>query len=199
MPQPAAGWSALHHGLDPARFPLLRSWLGLMWWLARPLVRLRVRPLVVTLVGVVLALDAALFAARWPGLALALVLLSTVCDGVDGAVAVLSSTATAFGSVADKVADRISDCAFAVVLWRCGAPWWLAVLAGGLSLLHEGVRARAGGARLARVTVAERPTRVICTVLACGAAAVSSAPWPVSVCAAVWTALAAIGLGQLVR
>lgn len=199
MPEPAAAWSALHHDLDPSGVPLLRHWLRLMWRLAGPLARLRVRPIVVTLAGVVLAVDAALLAARLPWVALALVLLSVVCDGLDGAVAVLSSSASAFGSAADKAADRLADCAFAVVLWRCGAPWWLAVAAGALSLVHEGVRVVLGGARLARITVAERPTRVICAVLACGCAGVSTAAWPPTVCAAAWVALALVGLGQLAR
>jgi CDP-diacylglycerol--glycerol-3-phosphate 3-phosphatidyltransferase len=196
VPEPAAGWSALHYGIDPAAVPLLRAWLRVMWWLARPLVR--VPPLVLTVAGVLLALDAVLLAARWPWVALALVLLSAVCDGLDGAVAMLSGRASRFGSVADKIADRIADCAFAAVLWRCGAPWWLALAAGAFSLAHEGIRVFAGGARPARITVAERPTRVICTVLACGSAGVSAAAWPPTVCAAVWTGLALLGLAQLV-
>ncbi|MEO8888999.1 MAG: CDP-alcohol phosphatidyltransferase family protein [Jatrophihabitantaceae bacterium] len=170
-----------------------------MWRLARPLARLHVPPSVITLVGVVLAVDAAIFAARVPWVALVLVVASVVCDGLDGAVSVLSGSASAFGSVADKVADRLSDCAFAVVLWRCGAPWWLAAAAGGLSLVHEAVRALLRGRRLARITVAERPTRAICAVLACGSAGVSSAEWPPAVCAGVWVGLAVVGLVQLAR
>ena len=197
MEQPAAGWSALHHGLDPDAVPLLRRWLSLIWWLARPLATLRVPPTVLTVIGVLFAADAVLFAARLPWIALALVLLSALCDGLDGAVAVLSRRASAFGSVADKVADRLADCAFAAVLWRCGAPWPLALAAGALSLVHEGLRVVLGGRRLARITVAERPTRVICAALACVCAAVSSATWPPTVCAAVWAGLAAIGLAQL--
>jgi phosphatidylglycerophosphate synthase len=197
MEPPAAGWSALHHGLDPDAVRLLRRWLSLIWWLARPLAKLRVPPTVLTVIGVVFAADAVLFAARLPWIALALVLLSAVCDGLDGAVAVLSRRASAFGSVADKVADRLADCAFAAVLWRCGAPWPLALAAGALSLVHEGIRVVLGGRRLARITVAERPTRVICAALACVCAAVSSATWPPTVCAAVWAGLAAIGLAQL--
>jgi phosphatidylglycerophosphate synthase len=197
MEPPAAGWSALHHGLDPAAVPLLRPWLSLIWWLARPLAKLRVPPTVLTVIGVVFAADAVQFAARLPWIALALVLLSAVCDGLDGAVAVLSRRASAFGSVADKVADRLADGAFAAVLWRCGAPWPLALAAGALSLVHEGIRVVLGGRRLARITVAERPTRVICAALACVCAAVSSATWPPTVCAAVWAGLAAIGLAQL--
>jgi CDP-diacylglycerol--glycerol-3-phosphate 3-phosphatidyltransferase len=197
MEPPAAGWSALHHGLDPAAVPLLRPWLWLIWWIARPLARLRVPPTVLTLVGVLLAADAVLFAERLPWIALVLVLLSALCDGLDGAVAVLSRRATRFGSVADKAADRVADCAFAAVLWRCGAPWPLALAAGALSLVHEGIRIVLGGRRLARITVAERPARVICAALACGCAAVSDATWPPTACAAVWAGLATLGLAQV--
>jgi phosphatidylglycerophosphate synthase len=199
MADPAAGWSALHHDIDPAAVPLLGPWLRLMWWLARPLVRLSVPPLVVTCVGVILAVDALLLGAREPWIALVLVLAAALCDGLDGAVALLANRAGALGSLADKVADRIADSCFALVLWRCGAPLWLAMVAGGLSLLHEGFRTMRGGVLLSRITVAERPTRVICAALACGCAGVSAASWPPTVCAAVWVGLAGLGLLHLVR
>lgn len=169
-----------------------------MWWLARPLVALRVPPLALTVLGALLALDALLLTGSLPAVALVVVLLATLCDGLDGAVAVLSGRATRFGSLADRVADRVADSAFALVIWRCGAPLWLAIVAGGLSVLHEAVRALLGGDRRSRLTVAERPTRVVCTTLACLCAAVSTAVWPPTVCAAVWTGLAVIGLAQLV-
>lgn len=195
----AAAWSRLHYGIDPSDVPLVRVWLRSMWRLAGPLVRLRVPPLAVTVAGLLCAVAAAGTAGRWPWPALALVLLAVVADGLDGAVALLAARASAFGAVADKVADRVSDVAFAVVLWRCGAPGWLALTAGALSLVHEGFRAWLRGPRLARITVAERPTRTICTVLACASAGVTSATWPPTACAAVWVGLALIGLAQLVQ
>jgi CDP-diacylglycerol--glycerol-3-phosphate 3-phosphatidyltransferase len=195
----AAGWSDLHHGIDPRRVPLLAPWLRTMWWLARPFAAARVPPLALTAAGAVVALDAALLARRYPLAALVCVLLAVVCDGLDGAVALAGRRVTVVGGYADRVSDRIADLAFAAVLWRCGAPWPLALAAGLLSLAHEGIRAAAGGARLGRITVAERPTRTICAVLACASSAVTDQNWPVTVCAAVWTGLAVLGLAQLVR
>jgi phosphatidylglycerophosphate synthase len=194
---PAQGWAALHHGLDPGDVRLLPGWLRLMWAVGRPLARLRVPPTALTALGVVLAVDALLFARRRPWAALALVLAAVLCDGLDGAVAVLSDRASAAGAVADKLADRICDCAFAGVLWQCGAPWWLALAAAALSLVHEGVRELLGGRRRTRITVAERPTRTVCALLACLCAGVSAASWPPTVCAAVWVAAAVVGLAQL--
>ncbi|TAM89466.1 MAG: CDP-alcohol phosphatidyltransferase family protein [Jatrophihabitans sp.] len=190
-------WSRLHGGIDPRRLPLLDLWLRGMWVLARPLAALRVAPLTLTALGAALALAALALAGVLPAAALALVLLASVCDGLDGAVAVLAGRASRLGSGADKLADRVADCAFALVIWRCGAPLWLAVAAGSLSLLHEVGRSVLAGPRRFRLTVAERPTRVVCTVLACLCAAVSAAHWPATVCAAVWTALALAGLAQL--
>lgn len=184
-------WSALHRGLRPSS--LVRRWLALMWTLARPLAAAHVPPVAITTVGVVLAVDAPLFAARLPLVALALVLAAALCDGLDGAVALLQGRATRAGAVADAIADRIADTAFALVIWQVGAPLWLAVLAAALSVGLESARRRPV------ITVAERPTRVICTALACISAAISDAIWPPTVCAAVWVAATLVAFGQLRR
>jgi CDP-diacylglycerol--glycerol-3-phosphate 3-phosphatidyltransferase len=188
-------WARLHHGIDPARVPLQLPWLRTMWWLARPLAAARVPPTAVTIAGLVLGVDAALLAVRHPWAAGVTVVLAALCDGLDGAVAVVGSRATRHGAAADAIADRIGDAAFAVVLWRCGAPWWLALACGAVALGIDGLR------RLrnmpARITVGERPTWTICAALACGSSAIASAQWPVLVCAAVWLAAGITGLAQL--
>jgi CDP-diacylglycerol--glycerol-3-phosphate 3-phosphatidyltransferase len=195
-PPAAAAWSRLHHGIDPSGL-MLRTYLAVVTPPARRLGC--VPPLVFTVVGAVLAVDAVLLAARDPWVAFGLVLASTACDALDGAVAIASGRVSRAGARADKLADRVADSAFALVLWRCGAPWGIAVAAGALSLLHEALREVRGGALRARITVAERPTRVICAALGTACAAISSATWPVTVCGAVWCALAVVGLAQLAR
>lgn len=187
-----AGWSQLHHGIEPSQVPLLRGWLRAVQLLARPL--RGVPPLAITVVGPLFAL-VAIAAAPW--LAFALVVAAVLCDALDGAVALAAGQASAFGAVADKVADRVADSAFAVVVWRCGAPLWLALSAGALSLVHEGVRETRRGAALRTITVAERPSRAICTLLACATAGLGA--WAPTTCAAVWVALALIGLVQVAR
>lgn len=184
-------WSGLHRGVRPS--PLVRRWLNLTWTAARPLAAARVPPAAITLVGVVLAVDAPLFTARLPLVSLALVLAAALCDGLDGAVALLQGRTTRAGALADAVADRIADTAFALVIWQAGAPLWLASLAAALSIGLELAR------RGALITVAERPTRVICTALACICAAISDATWPATVCAAVWVAATSVAFGQLSR
>jgi phosphatidylglycerophosphate synthase len=196
--QAAAVWSVLHHDIDPRANRLVWSWLRFCWVLARPIARLRIHPIVLTVLGADLAIDAVW---RWSGsghwIALLLVLASALCDALDGAVAVLTDRASRAGARADKVADRISDLAFAGVIWRCGAPAGLAVAAGIGMLAVEGFREFRAGLLRARITVGERPTRVICTVLACACAALSSATWPATVCAAVLIGLSLLAVVQL--
>ena len=182
-------WSALHRGLRPS--PLVRRWLTLMWTLARPLAEARVPPAAITAAGVLLAVDAPLLAARLPLVALVLVLAAALCDGLDGAVALLQARTTRAGAVADTIADRIADTAFALVIWQAGAPLWLALVAAALSVGLELARRRP------LITVAERPTRVICTALACVSAAISEAAWPPTVCAAVWVAATLVAFVQI--
>jgi CDP-diacylglycerol--glycerol-3-phosphate 3-phosphatidyltransferase len=189
----AQRWSGLHHGIDPSRVPLLAPWLRLMWRLARPLAWLP--PTALTALGVVLAADAVLLAGSLPWAAGLAVLAAVLCDGLDGAVAVIADRATRSGAIADAVADRLVDVAFAAVLWQCGVPGELAIACGALALAVDAVR------RLrhvpSRITVGERPTWAVCTVLACGSAAVTSAQWPVVVCAAVWAAAGVVALAQV--
>lgn len=182
-------WSGLHRGVRPS--PLVRRWLDLTWTLARPLAAARVPPAAITVAGVVLAVDATLLAARLPLAALALILAAVLCDGLDGAVALFRRRTTQAGAVADALADRVADTAFALTMWQVGAPLWLAVLAAALSAGLEFARRRP------LITVAERPTRVICAALACISAAVSDATWPPTVCAAVWVAATLVAFGQL--
>jgi len=195
MHDPAAGWSELHHGLDPRANRLLWSWLRTVWRLARPLAQLRVPPLAITALGAALALGAAITGSAW--LALILVAAAVLCDGLDGAVAVLRGVASPRGATADKAADRIADVSFVVVIWRCGAPGWLALVAGIAMLAVEASREIRGGRLRSTITVAERPSRAVCVALACICSTVSTATWPAAVCASVLLGLSVMALAQL--
>ncbi|WP_375493738.1 CDP-alcohol phosphatidyltransferase family protein [uncultured Jatrophihabitans sp.] len=173
----------------------MSGWLSLMWSGGRVLARHGVAPTAVTAAGVTSATLAVGVARSSPVAAGAAVLLAAVCDGLDGATAVVADRATRSGALADAVADRYCDATFAAVMWRCGVPPRLAAGCGALAWAVDGVR------RVRRIpwriTVAERPTFTICALLACAADA--AAPLPVLPCALVWAGLCGIGLGQLSR
>src|SRR5262249_1288508 len=85
-----------------------------------------------------------------------------------------------------------------------GAPGWLCGTAVGVGWLHEYLRERAAAGVLA-VTVAERPTRVLCAFFALIAATAAgwTAPgmgrWAVTLAVAGWLAVGVIALSQLGR
>lgn len=161
-------WAALHGGYDPRTGnPWLRGWLTAVHVLAGPLARRGVQPDVVTvgsawLAGVVLVL--ADLGGHWPIAAGLVLVASALLDNVDGCVAVLQDRTTRWGYVLDSVVDRVTDSAYLVAAVLVGCPGWVAVAAGFAVFLLEYLRARAGNAGgdgVGRITMAERPTRVI--------------------------------------
>jgi CDP-diacylglycerol--glycerol-3-phosphate 3-phosphatidyltransferase len=210
--QYAAQWSAGHGGFDPdTASPLVRGWVRLAYRGGTLLGRLGLRPAAVTGIGLLLCV-AVPFAVLLPGpsgliLGGFIVLLASIADALDGAVAVVTGTVSRLGFVYDSVADRLGEVAWLTAFWLAGAPGWLPVAAGAVSWLHEYVRARAAAAGMAEigvVTVGERPSRVSVASSALvvgGIAGLVHPGWDTAVVivgASVWLALAMVGAGQLV-
>jgi len=199
-------WSALHGGYDARSSFFPRVWLTFAHACARPLVRAGASPNAVTMLGLVvsaLALWPAVVGGRWLLLIPLIVAMSGLIDNLDGAVAVMTGRTTRWGYVLDSVVDRLSDTIYLVVLLVIGAPVWACVVGGGLMLLQEYTRARAaagGMSEIGVVTVWERPTRVVVTVMFVlgagiyGGAAATWAAWG----AYAWVGLGAVGCVQLI-
>ncbi|WP_211357103.1 CDP-alcohol phosphatidyltransferase family protein [Nocardioides rubriscoriae] len=204
-----AHWSRLHGGIDPSGSVWISAWVRLSHACARPLARRGVRPGAVTTASAAVVAPVPVLAGlghAWPLAALLLVAVSAVLDGVDGAVAAQTGTDTAWGRVLDPLADRAVDVVLVVTLVVLGAPLWLGAALAVLTLLLESVRATAQAAGLAgagAITVWERPSRVIVTVLALAATAsvglvpAVDAAVPAKVAVAVGLALAVVGLVHL--
>lgn len=198
-----AGWSALHGGYDAQGSALVGGWLRVLYPVARALAAAGVAPNLLTLLGPVLA-GGAVWAA-WSGApwaAVVLVALSGFLDGLDGAVAVVSARATAWGAVLDSMADRCSDLLLLLALWAAGAPAGACAAAGALLFLLEYLRARAafaGMAEIGVVTVGERPARVVITAVFLGLGAVRGADAARWAELGAWTTVVvcAVGLVQL--
>ena len=204
-----ASWSDLHGGYDPGSSRFVGPWLSLVYLCARPLAAVRVPPDLLTGLGLVLAGLVAWLARAgdvWLFGGVVLVVASGLVDSLDGAVAVLTGRATAFGAVLDSVADRCSDLLYLVALWAVGAPVAVCVLGGVLMMVLEYTRARAaagGMTEIGVVTVWERPTRVVVTAafllgagIYRGHSAGSAAAWA-TWAAWVWAGLGVVGLAQL--
>jgi CDP-diacylglycerol--glycerol-3-phosphate 3-phosphatidyltransferase len=158
-------WSALHG--DVPTTGLVGAWLRVVYTAAVPLARVRLAPWSVTATGLILALLALLPAADLPALAALLLLVSGLCDSVDGTLAVLTQRTSRVGAVLDPICDRIADLCMVGALWLAGAPPWWCLAAAALAWSHEYLRAVAGNAGMPGVgvvTPGERPTRIIITV-----------------------------------
>ena len=161
-------WSVLHGGYDPRTGnPWLRGWLTMVYTIARPLARRGVQPDVITISSIWLA--GAVFVpadagGRWAMLAGWVLVASGLFDTLDGCVAVLEKRTTRWGYVLDSAVDRVNDVIYLAAVVSVGAPLELAIACGFLFFFMEYVRARAGNAggdEVGRITIAERPSRVI--------------------------------------
>ena len=198
----AAAWSRLHGGYDLSRASSpVRVWVLMAYAMGSWLGSKRIGPSAVTTAGLIVCLGvpAAVLIDGW-GLLLAavLVLVAAVADGLDGAVAVITGRVSRLGYVYDSVADRVGELAWLVAFWLAGAPGWLVVTAGAVSWLQEYARARATAAGMSEigvVTVAERPTRVLASLL--GLLSGFFVTRLLDVAVAIWALLGLVGLGQI--
>jgi phosphatidylglycerophosphate synthase len=161
-------WSILHGGYDPRTGnPWLRGWLTMVYTIARPLARRGVQPDVLTLSSIWLAgavFVPASIGGRWAMLAGWILAASGLFDTLDGCVAVLEKRTTRWGYVLDSAVDRVNDVIYLAAVVSVGAPLELSIACGFLFFFMEYVRARAGNAggdEVGRITIAERPQRVI--------------------------------------
>ena len=161
-------WSVLHGGYNPRTGnPWLRGWLTMVYAIARPLARRGIQPDVLTISAIWLA--GAVFVpadigGRWAMLAGWTLVASGLFDTLDGCVAVLEDRTTRWGYVLDSAVDRVNDVIYLAAVISVGAPPELALACGFGFFFMEYVRARAGNAggdEVGRITIAERPNRVI--------------------------------------
>jgi phosphatidylglycerophosphate synthase len=199
-------WSRAHGGYDVRNSRPTLLWLRLAYALGAPLARRRVPPTRVTAVGLLGAVAIGAVAAlggRWALLAAVLVVVVALLDGVDGAVAELTGSATAWGSVMDQLVDRVGDLSMIAGLWALGAPGPLCAAAAVLTILDEPIRSSAGAAGMAAlgvVTIAERPSRLLIGGITLAAAGVvpTRAVLLVTLGAGLWAVLALLATTQLV-
>jgi CDP-diacylglycerol--glycerol-3-phosphate 3-phosphatidyltransferase len=161
----ASKWSLEHSGASTTG--LVGIWLKVSHRIARVVSSARISPNAVTYIGVTLAAATAFYSPRW--WIVLLFLLSLLCDGVDGSIAIVQNKVTSFGATLDSVAGRISEALWAVAFYRLGAPLTWVVLLWLVAALQEYARARLGSGgihRIGVVTPAERPVRAIIFLIA---------------------------------
>lgn len=158
-------WSLEHGGASTAG--VVGGWLRVSHRIARVLSSARVSPNSVTYFGVVLAAGTAVYSPRW--WVAILLLLSLLCDGIDGSIAIVQGRVTKLGATLDSVADRVSEALWAIAFYRLGAPLTWVVVFWLIAALQEYARARLGSEGIRQigvVTPAERPIRATALFIA---------------------------------
>jgi archaetidylinositol phosphate synthase len=150
-------WSKLHG--DAKVVGIVKAWLIISFSLVKPLSKLKFTPNKLTLLGLFFGILLYLNAqSPWAAL---LLVLSLICDGIDGSLAILTSKFSKWGALLDSTIDRITEVFWLLTLYKIGADLKLLLIIVFASV-QEYLRARAGGLGMSHVgvvTLAERPVR----------------------------------------
>jgi phosphatidylglycerophosphate synthase len=151
-------WSGLHGNAKISG--IVKAWLSISYLIVKPISKVRITPNILTILGLffglLLFLNANTF---W---ALGLLVLSLICDGIDGSLAIITKKSTKWGAILDSVVDRLTEIFWVLALYKIGADLKLLVIVLLTASLQEYVRARSAGLGVSEVgivTFAERPVR----------------------------------------
>ena len=151
-------WSKLHG--DAKVSGIVKGWLSISFSVSKALAKMRVTPNALTILGLVFGILLYMNSnAIWAPLIL---VISLICDGVDGSLAIITRQSSKWGALLDSVVDRLTEVFWVLALYSLGVDSKILITVLILASTQEYLRARAGGVGLKQVgvvTVAERPVR----------------------------------------
>jgi phosphatidylglycerophosphate synthase len=151
-------WSKLHG--DAKVSGIVKGWLSISFTVSKALAKMRVTPNALTILGLVFGILLYMNSnAIWAPLIL---VISLICDGVDGSLAIITRQSSKWGALLDSVVDRLTEVFWVLALYSLGVDSKILITVLILASTQEYLRARAGGVGLKQVgvvTVAERPVR----------------------------------------
>lgn len=151
-------WSDLHG--DAKVSGIVKGWLSISFPVSNALAKIRVTPNTLTILGLVFGILLYMNSnAIWAPLIL---VISLICDGIDGSLAITTRQSSKWGALLDSVVDRLTEVFWVLALYSLGVDSKILITVLILASTQEYLRARAGGVGLKQVgvvTVAERPVR----------------------------------------
>ena len=151
-------WSKLHG--DAQVSGVVKAWLNISYLISKPLSRIGVPPNALTISGLFFGIILYLYAQTiWAPI---LLVISLICDGIDGSLAILTGKSSKWGALLDSLADRITELFWVLALYKIGVGMNLLIAVLLIASVQEYLRARAGGLgvnEVGVVTPAERPVR----------------------------------------
>jgi len=151
-------WRRLHG--DANISGIVKGWLSISYVVVKPLSKARVTPNILTIFG--LLFGVLLYANAETFWAPALLVLSLICDSIDGSLAIVTNKSTKWGAILDSTVDRLTEIFWVLALYKIGADLKLLIIVLLSASVQEYVRARAAGLGVSEVgivTFAERPVR----------------------------------------
>lgn len=164
--------------IDKEEHSFFNSWLNFNFVLGRTLTTIGFTPNLTSLLAFILSIASGFYFIQagsmiskdlllsdlFFALAVAFLLLSGLADVLDGAVARLTQSSTPFGDLLDNVMDKYSDAIVLISIIYAGLcdPFiGLAALIGSLLVDYARARTMALGLRRTKVTIGERPFRML--------------------------------------
>ena len=151
-------WRRLHG--DANISGIVKGWLSISYVIVKPLSKARVTPNILTILG--LFFGVLLYANAETFWAPALLVLSLICDGIDGSLAIVTNKSTKWGAILDSTVDRLTEIFWVLALYKIGADLKHLIVVLLTASVQEYIRARAAGLGVSEVgivTFAERPVR----------------------------------------
>ena len=151
-------WSRLHG--DANISGIVKGWLSISYVIVKPLSKARITPNILTILG--LLFGVLLYANVQTLWAPALLILSLICDGIDGSLAIVTNKSSKWGAILDSTVDRLTEIFWVLALYKIGADLKLVIVVLLVASVQEYIRARAAGLGVSEVgivTIAERPVR----------------------------------------
>lgn len=151
-------WGRLHG--DAEISGIIKGWLNISYLIVKPLAKVRITPNVLTILG--LLFGALLYVNAETFWAPALLVLSLICDGIDGSLAIVTNKSTKWGAILDATVDRLTEIFWVLALYKVGADLNLLIIVLLAASVQEYMRARTAGLGVSEVgivTFAERPVR----------------------------------------
>ena len=151
-------WSKIHG--DAQVTGIVKGWLNISYLITKLLAKIRTSPNGLTIFGLVFGVLLYLNSQSiWAPI---LLVLSLICDGLDGSLAIITEKSSKWGAILDSVIDRLTEVFWVLALYSLGINLNLLIAVFILSTVQEYLRARAGGVGVVEVgvvTYAERPVR----------------------------------------
>lgn len=151
-------WSKLHGNAQVTG--IVKGWLRISYFIVKPLAKLRITPNLLTLLGLFFGILLYLNAlTNW---AIFFLVLSLICDGIDGSLAIVTGKSSKWGAMLDSVADRVTEVFWGLTFIAIGADQNLVIATLLIAAIQEYLRARSAGLGLTDVgvvTISERPVR----------------------------------------